>query len=81
MAVTVKDIAGLLSLNIGYNQIGSEGCEYLSQAKWPNLTHLYLTHNNIMSEGVKWICKSNWPLLIYLRLCKFVMFRFKPNWK
>jgi hypothetical protein len=63
VAQTNKDNAELLAFNLGYNQIGSEGCEYLSQAKWPNLTHLYLISNNIMSEGVKWICKSNWPLL------------------
>ena len=61
MALTVKNITGLLSLNLGDNQIENKGCEYLSQAKWPNLTHLYLTQNKIMSEGVKWICKFNWP--------------------
>ena len=61
MALTKRDISGLLALNLEQNQIGSKGCEYLSQAKWPNLTHLYLSENNIMSEGVKWICKSNWP--------------------
>jgi hypothetical protein len=54
-------MAGLLPLNLGKNQIESKGVEYLSQAKWPNLTHLVLFENNIMSEGVKWICKSNWP--------------------
>jgi hypothetical protein len=56
-------MARLLALNLGLNQIGSEGCEYLSQAKWPNLMQLDLAGNNISSEGVKWICKSNWPLL------------------
>ncbi len=61
MALTIRDMAWLLVLNLGKNQIRSKGCEYLSQAKWPNLTHLYLPNNNIMSEGVKWICKSNWP--------------------
>jgi hypothetical protein len=61
VALAVKDMAGLLALNVGFNQIGSKGCEYLSQAKWPNLTHLYLNQNNIINEGVKWICKSNWP--------------------
>ena len=61
MALTVKDITGLLELNLGYNHISSKVCEYLSQAKWSNLTHLDLMQNNIMSEGVKWICKSNWP--------------------
>ena len=81
MALTIKDITGLLVINLGYNQIGSKGCEYLSQANWPNLKYLHLNRNNILSEGVKWICKSNWPLLIYLRLCTFVMFRFKPNWE
>ncbi len=59
MALTIRDKPGLLSLNLERNQIGSEGCKYLSQAKWSNLTHLYLPNNNIMSEGVKWICKSN----------------------
>jgi hypothetical protein len=63
VALTKRDKAGLLALNLGYNQIGSEGCEYLSQAKWPNLTELDLPANNITSEGVKWICKSNWLLL------------------
>jgi hypothetical protein len=53
-------MAGLLALNLGSNQIGSKGCEYLSQAKWPNLTHSDLSENNISSEGVKWIYKSNW---------------------
>ena len=61
MALTVKDMAGLLALNVERNQIGSKGCEYLSQAKWPNLTHLYLIQNNISSEVVKWNYKSNWP--------------------
>ncbi len=61
VALTIKVVAGLLALNLGGNDIGSKGCEYLSQAKWPNLTHLYLTQNKIMSEGVKWICKFNWP--------------------
>jgi hypothetical protein len=61
MALTKRYTAGLLALNLERNQIGSEGCEYLSQAKWPNFTHLELSQNNIMSEGVKCICKSNWP--------------------
>ncbi len=76
MALTIKYTAGLLSLYLGLNQIGSKGCEYLSQAKWPNLTHLYLNQNNIMSEGVKWICESNQPLLRFLDLGIFVIFRF-----
>ncbi len=63
MALALKDITWLLALYLGFNQIGSEGCEYLSQAKWPNLTHLQLMKNNIMAEGVKHLCKSNWPLL------------------
>ena len=54
-------MAGLLALNLDRNQIGSKGCEYLIQAKWPNLTILLLSENNITSEGVKWIYKSNWP--------------------
>ncbi len=53
MALAVKDISELLVLNLGHNKIGSEGCEYLSQAKWPSLTHLDLILNNITSEGVK----------------------------
>ena len=61
MALTKKHIIGLLAFNLGSNEIGSKGCEYLSQAKWPNLTHLYLSQNNISSEGVRWACKSNWP--------------------
>ena len=75
MAITKRDITGLLALNLGYSQIRSKGCEYLSQAKWPNLTQLYLTSNKIMSEGVKWICKSNWPLLKSLDLGTYVIFR------
>ncbi len=63
MALTKRDMARLLALNLGGNEIGSKGCEYLNQGKWPNLTYLYLSHNNVMSEGVKWICKANWPLL------------------
>ena len=63
MALTVKNIAGLLALNLGSNQIGSKGCEYLCQVKWPYLTYLDLSENIIMSEGVKWACKSNWPSL------------------
>ena len=58
VALTLKDITELLLLNLGQNEIGSKGCEYLNQAKWPKLTHLYLIQNNILSEGVKWICKS-----------------------
>jgi hypothetical protein len=61
VALTKRDITGLLALNLGFNQIGSKGCEYLSQAKWPKLSHLGLSDNKISSEGVKWICKSNWP--------------------
>ena len=61
VAITKRDITVLLSLNLGRNQIGSKGCEYLSHSKWANLTHLDLIKNNISSEGVKWICKSNWP--------------------
>ena len=61
MALTISDITGLLAPNLGRNEIGSKGCEYLSLAKWPKLTHLSLLHTNIMSEGVKLICKSNWP--------------------
>ena len=53
MALTKKYITVLIALNLGYNQIGSEGCEYLSQAKWPNLNYLHLIHNEIMNEGVK----------------------------
>ncbi len=63
MALALKDITELLALNLGYNQIGSEGCQYLSQVKWPNLTDLDLPANNITSEGVKQLCKSNWLLL------------------
>ncbi len=63
MALTLIDTTELLALNLGFNQIGSEGCQYLSQAKWPNLIQLGLAGNNISSEGVKWICKSNWPKL------------------
>ena len=81
MALTVKDITGLSAFNLGGNQIGRKGCEYLSQAKWPNLTHLYLPKNNIMSEGVKWICKSNWHSLEVLYLRTFLIFRFQPNWE
>ncbi len=81
MALTERYTAGLLALNLGRNQIGSEGCEYLSQAKWPNLAHLDLTGNNIMSEEANWICKSNWPLLSMLILGKFVMFRFQSYWE
>ena len=81
MALTKKYITVLIALYLGYNQIGSEGCEYLSQAKWPNLTHLCLPKNNIMSEGVKWICKSNWPQLQLLRLGTFVIFRWQLNWE
>ncbi len=63
MALTKRDMFVLVVLNLGSNEIGSKGCKYLSEAKWPNLTHVYLSQNNIMSEGVKWICKSNWPSL------------------
>jgi hypothetical protein len=79
VALTKRNKSGLLVLNLGGNEIGSEGCEYLSQAKWPNLTNLDLAGNNISSEGVMWICKSNWPLLNKLSLGTFVMFRLQPN--
>ena len=79
MARTKKYITGLLLPHLGFNHIGSKGCEYLSQAKWPSLTRLHLTENSIMSEGVRWICKSNWPLLEKLFLCTFVIFSFQPN--
>ncbi len=49
MALALKDITALLAFNLEGNQIGSEGCEYLSQAKWPNLKYLNLSQNNIMS--------------------------------
>ena len=81
MALTKRDIIRLLALNLGGNDIGSKGCEYLSQAKWPNLAHLDLTGNNIMREEANWICKSNWPLLSMLILGKFVMFRFQSYWE
>ncbi len=81
MALTESIKSGLVLLDLEYNQIGSEGCEYLSQTKWPNLKYLYLSNNNITSEGVKQLCKSNWPLLEQLSLCTLVIFRFKPNWK
>ncbi len=61
MALTKRDNTALLAFNLELNQIGNKGCEYLSQAKWLNLTHLNLTSNNIMGEGVKHLCKSNWP--------------------
>jgi hypothetical protein len=61
VALTKRDITRLLVLKLGGNEIGSKGCEYLSQAKWPILKYLYIAQNNIMSEGAKWICKSNWP--------------------
>jgi hypothetical protein len=81
VALTIIDISGLLSVYLELNQIGSEGCKYLSKAKWPNLTHLYLSHNNIISEGVKWICKSNWSKLQLLCIGTFVIFRFQPDWE
>jgi hypothetical protein len=80
VAQTKFDNTGLLLPNLGYNKIGSEGCEYLSQDKWPSLTYLDLTSNDISSEGVKH-CKSNWLLLQRLFLGTFVIFRFQPNWE
>ena len=62
MAQTVKDIAELLSLNLGYNEIGSKGYEFLSQAKWAHFKSLELLSNNIRNEGVKHLRKGNWLL-------------------
>jgi hypothetical protein len=58
MALTFKDFTVLLALNLGHNQIGSEGCEYLSQVEYLNLSK-----NDIQSEDVKQLIDSNWPLL------------------
>ncbi len=32
-----KDSSQFISLNLGINQIGSKGCQFLSQAHWQNL--------------------------------------------
>lgn len=48
------------SFNLGGNQIGNEGCKYLSQSKWAYLKELSLNQNIISSEGVKHLCKANW---------------------
>ena len=59
MALIAKDSSQFISLNLGINQIGSKGCQFLSQAHWLNLQNL--SSNTISSEAVKYLCKSNWP--------------------
>ena len=79
MALTVKIILVLLALNLGGNEIGNVGCEFLSQSKWNRLNYLQLYRNNISSEGVRQLCKSHWPYLKYLLLGTFWMFRIQSN--
>jgi hypothetical protein len=59
MALIAKDRSQFISLNLDINQIGSKGCQFLSQSHWPNLKILDLSSNNITSEGIKKLCKSN----------------------
>ena len=76
MALTAKDISWFIFLHLVGNQIRNEGCELISQAKWPLIEILNLGVNNISSEGIKHLCKANWPQLKTLSLSKVLVFRF-----
>lgn len=52
------------------NNIGAEGCKYLSSAKWDHLRHLYLSNivihqgkNSIGAEGCKYLSSAKWEEL------------------
>ncbi len=57
--------------------IGNSGCEYLSKAKWKNMTtldlcmlfQLNLDDNNIGDEGCEYLSKADWKHLTILNLC------------
>ena len=52
-------------INKGYNQIEDEGCDYLSQGKWPFLTQFIrqLEFNYIDYEGCTHASSAQSPLL------------------
>ncbi len=37
------------------NEIGNDGCDYLSRADWPLLKILILSKNKIESDGVRFL--------------------------
>ncbi len=53
MALTTIDIPQFVSLNLGGNQIGNKGCEFLGEAKWPILHQLFICENIIKNYALK----------------------------
>ena len=60
MALAAKDLARLYENNLGGNQIGEKGCEFLTKSNWCCLKILGLSSNNIEIKGLKHLCQSNW---------------------
>ncbi len=65
-----------INLSIAHNNIGDVGVQYLSKAKWHNLTILYLgillnvsiESNKIGDDGVSYLINGNWRNLTQLNL-------------
>lgn len=61
-------ISGLVELDLTYNAIGDDGCEFLASSKLTNLKILSLKDNGISDEGVTHLSKGSFSELIDLNL-------------
>ena len=58
----------LVELDLTYNNIGDEGCEFIASAGMNELKILILKDNNITDKGVEYISKGSFKELIDLNL-------------
>ena len=76
----------LYLIKLDDNNIGDAGCEYLSKAKWTNLTQLNLSiilidleSNKISDVGCEFLTKTKWENLTLLDLGIFMVHLGKNN--
>lgn len=66
--MNARFISELVELDLTYNAIGDEACEFLASAGLRNLKILSLKDNNISDDGVKHLSKGSFNELIDLNL-------------
>lgn len=40
---------------LGYNEIGNEGCKYISKGKWPKMKYIKIMKAKVTSLGVSYL--------------------------
>ncbi len=62
-------------LKVENNQITDQGCKWLAERNWPQLTAINLSSlylkvgtNQITDQGCKWLAEGNWPQLTTIAL-------------